>query len=133
MEPSDQGTAEQQWSEARAYWNTLRSLWAIQAQNRDVIDPALTQPTLGELAKSMKLNTHASNKLAQYQQYHCENAHNVMYMQATHNTSKEMLDHHGTSLSEQHTIGFIICYGTQTMHARSIICTPAGFVSQAAA
>lgn len=58
MEPSNQGTADQQWSEARAYWNTLRSLWAIQAQNRDVIDPALSQPTPGEFAKSVKLNTH---------------------------------------------------------------------------
>ena len=52
MEPSNQGTADQQWSEARAYWNTVRSLWAIQAQNRDVIDPALSQPTAGEFAKS---------------------------------------------------------------------------------
>ena len=58
MEPSNQGTADQQWSEARTYWNTLRSLWAIQAQNRDVIDPALSQPTAGEFAKSVKLNTH---------------------------------------------------------------------------
>lgn len=67
MEPSNEGTAEQQWLEARAYWNTLRSLWAIQAQNRDVIDPALTQPTPGELVKSIKLNIYTSNKLAQYQ------------------------------------------------------------------
>ena len=59
MEPSNEGTAEQQWLEARAYWNTLRSLWAIQAQNRDVIDPALTRPTPGELAKSMKFNIRA--------------------------------------------------------------------------
>ena len=44
VESSGQGTAEQQWSEARDYWNVLRDLWTVQAQNREITNLPPSQP-----------------------------------------------------------------------------------------
>ena len=44
VEPSGQGTAEQQWSEARDYWNVLRDLWTVQAQSREITNLPPSQP-----------------------------------------------------------------------------------------
>ena len=30
--------------------------------------------------------------------------------------TREVLDHHGASLSEQHPVGFVLCHGTRSMH-----------------
>ena len=34
-----------------------------------------------------------------------------------HNSTREMLEHYGASLSEPHTVGFIICHIKHTDHA----------------